>query len=58
MRPTQTPTEPRPSLALRILNVIEVVGNKLPTPTTLFVIFRLVVLPASWMAEGLDRRTR
>ncbi|MEK6703928.1 MAG: AbgT family transporter, partial [Planctomycetota bacterium] len=44
----------RPSLALRILNVIEVIGNKLPTPTTLFVIFSLVVLPLSYIADAVD----
>lgn len=43
----------KPSLALRILNVIEVIGNKLPTPTTLFVIFILVVLPLSHLADSM-----
>lgn len=48
------PPTNRPSLALRILNVIEVIGNKLPTPTTLFVIFSLVVLPVSYIADTLN----
>lgn len=49
-----TPPETRPGLALRILNMIEVFGNKLPTPTSLFVIFSLVVLPVSYIAYALD----
>ena len=44
----------RPSLALRVLNVIELVGNKLPTPTTLFIIFSLIVLPVSYVADAVD----
>ncbi len=46
------PPASRPGLALRILNFIELIGNKLPTPTTLFVIFCLVALPASYIAEA------
>jgi aminobenzoyl-glutamate transport protein len=48
------PPATRPGLALRILNVIEVFGNKLPTPTTLFVIFCLAALPVSYLADALD----
>lgn len=44
----------RPGLALRILNVIEIVGNKLPTPTTLFIIFSLIVLPVSYIADAVN----
>lgn len=42
------------SVALRILNFIEVLGNKLPTPTTLFVIFSLTVVPISHIAQVYD----
>ena len=52
--PRMPPAANRPSIALRILNVIEVLGNKLPTPTTLFVIFCLVTLPVSYVADALD----
>lgn len=48
------PPANRPSFALRVLNFIEVIGNKLPTPTTLFVIFSLVLLPVSYLADTLD----
>lgn len=40
----------RPGIAMRVLNFIEVVGNKLPTPTTLFIIFILMVIPLSHLA--------
>jgi len=39
---------------LRILNMIEVFGNQLPTPTTLFIIFSVFVLPASYVADRVD----
>jgi len=48
------PGEKRPSLALRVLNGIEWLGNKLPTPTTLFIIFCLVALPVSYVAHVVD----
>lgn len=47
------PSTKRPGLALRILIVIEVLGNKLPTPTTLFIIFSLLILPISWVASSV-----
>ncbi|MCC6426612.1 MAG: AbgT family transporter [Phycisphaerales bacterium] len=47
------PSTPRPSLPLRILNVIEVLGNKLPTPTTLFIIFSILILPISYIGHSL-----
>lgn len=56
MQPTIPPDRPaaRPGVALRVLNFIETVGNRLPTPTTLFVIFSVLVLPVSYVADALD----
>jgi aminobenzoyl-glutamate transport protein len=36
----------------RILDKVEVVGNKLPQPVTLFAILMVVVLLLSWMFGG------
>lgn len=40
---------PRPGLMQRILNRIEIVGNKLPQPVTLFAIMIGIVLVLSWI---------
>jgi aminobenzoyl-glutamate transport protein len=37
-------------LTLRVLDVVERVGNRLPDPVTLFVIMILLVMVASWLA--------
>lgn len=39
---------------LRILNKVEVAGNKLPQPVTLFVILIFLVLISSWLASALN----
>jgi len=41
-------------LLVRTLNYIEVAGNKLPHPATLFVILALIVMLASWLATVLN----
>ncbi len=42
------------SALLRILNRVEIAGNKLPQPVTLFVILILLVLISSWIASALQ----
>jgi aminobenzoyl-glutamate transport protein len=42
------------SALLRILNKVEVAGNKLPQPVTLFVILIFLVLISSWIATVLN----
>ncbi|MBN2600963.1 MAG: AbgT family transporter, partial [Candidatus Marinimicrobia bacterium] len=41
------------SLSLRMLDVIEKIGNKLPHPATLFAIFALLTLIFSYIIERM-----
>ncbi len=45
-------------LLLRVLDRIELIGNRLPAPVTIFFVFALTVLLASWLASrfGLSAR--
>jgi aminobenzoyl-glutamate transport protein len=45
----QNETAPRGAM-MRVLDVVERIGNRLPDPVTLFVILILLVLIASWLA--------
>jgi len=49
-RSSEAPLPPPRSLALRLLDGVERVGNRLPDPLTLFVALGAAVLLASWLA--------
>lgn len=46
-------TQEKPGFFQRALDKIEVIGNKLPQPVTLFAILMLVVLVLSWIFGGI-----
>ena len=45
--------ENKPGLFQRVLNRVEIAGNKLPQPVTLFLILAAIVLVASWIFSML-----
>ena len=45
--------EPRSGYFSRALNTIEVVGNRLPHPATLFLMLALIVMLASWIVSAI-----
>lgn len=47
-------TEQNPSLVQRMLNKVEVVGNKLPDPAALFIILLAIVWLLSWLLSGIS----
>src|SRR5690625_3313233 len=49
-----TAPRPRRGLLQRSLDLIEVVGNKLPHPASLFAILAVLVVLASWLLHRLD----
>jgi aminobenzoyl-glutamate transport protein len=46
-------TQEKPGFFQRALDKVEVIGNKLPQPVTLFAILMLVVLVLSWIFGGI-----
>ncbi|MCP4662614.1 MAG: AbgT family transporter, partial [bacterium] len=50
---TKAPTAPRRSILSRFLSAIEMVGNALPHPATLFGLFALGLILLSWLASVL-----
>src|SRR5690625_7647273 len=49
-----TASRPRRGLLQRSLDLIEVVGNKLPHPASLFAILAVLVVLVSWLLHRLD----
>lgn len=49
-----TDSRPRRGILQRSLDLIEVVGNKLPHPATLFAILAVLVVLVSWLLRRLD----
>lgn len=47
-------TEQNPSLVQRMLNRVEVVGNKLPDPAALFILLLAIVWLLSWLLSGVS----
>ena len=47
----EPPAPPRRSFGMRLLDGIERIGNALPNPATLFLLFAALVLVASWWAS-------
>ena len=47
-------TDAAPTLMNRVLNKVEVVGNKLPDPAILFLYALLIVWALSWLLSGVD----
>ena len=47
-------TEIQPSRVQRMLNKVEVVGNKLPDPAALFIMLLAIVWLLSWLLSGID----
>src|SRR5574341_922946 len=47
------PKRARRSLLLKLLDMVERLGNRLPHPLTLFVLFAAAVLLVSWAASAL-----
>ena len=47
-------SQTQPSLVQRILNRVEVVGNKLPDPAALFIMLLAIVWLLSWLLSGID----
>ncbi len=47
-------SQANPSLVQRMLNRVEVVGNKLPDPAALFIILLAIVWLLSWLLSGID----
>ena len=43
-----------PSTIERILNRVEIVGNKLPDPAALFILLLAIVWALSWALSGID----
>jgi len=52
--PTQASAPARRSLTDRFLHIVEVGGNALPHPATLFALLTLCILVGSWLAVRLD----
>ena len=52
--PTQASAPARRSLTDRFLHIVEVGGNVLPHPATLFALLTLCILVGSWLAVRLD----
>ena len=50
---TQTDSTTRPTLMNRILNRVEVVGNKLPDPAILFLASLIIIWLLSWLLSGI-----
>ncbi|MCV6606035.1 MAG: AbgT family transporter, partial [Porticoccaceae bacterium] len=49
-----TSTDAPPTLMNRLLNKVEVVGNKLPDPAILFLYALMIVWVLSWLLSGVD----
>ncbi|MGS2724658.1 AbgT family transporter [Porticoccus sp. GXU_MW_L64] len=47
-------TDASPTLMNRVLNKVEVIGNKLPDPAILFLYALLIVWGLSWLLSGVD----
>ena len=47
-------TEQNPSLVQRMLNRVEIVGNKLPDPAALFILLLAIVWLLSWLLSGIS----
>ena len=46
----------REGFILKALDKVEKIGNGLPHPTTMFIIFTLVLIIISWLAAKADKR--